>query len=145
MAGNNYFDKATVLAGLYTAMDFGAPNTASDKATFYMPRTVESDGNTDSYQVSYNPDNHRELGPLVKKTVPCAVEYLDAAGKEVNLGTINPSRVRLTVLGPDYQNIKGFEYVAISGQKFLYTKTEPIIALGSIDVAIIYCTAEDLM
>ncbi len=144
MAGS-YFDQAAVLAGLHTAMDFGSPNTTSDKATFYMPRTVTTGGARDSYNVPFNPEEPRVMGPLVKKTVACAVEYLDAAGKEINFGTINASRVRLTVLGPEYVQIKGFEYVAISGSKFLYTKTEPIIALGSIDVAIIYCTAEDMM
>jgi hypothetical protein len=143
MAGS-YFDQAAVLAGLYTAMDFGSPNTATDKATFYMPRTVSGSGNVDSYQVPMNPENHRTFGSLVKKTVPCAVEYLDAAGKDINFGVLNASRVRLTVLGPDYANIKGFEYVVISGNKFIYAKTEPIIALGSIDVAIIYAVAEDL-
>jgi hypothetical protein len=141
----SFFDQSKVLAGLYTAMEFGAPNNVADRATFYMPRTVDSPGNVDSYEVSYNPDNKRTFSPLVKKTVPCAVEYIDATGKEVNFGMVNPSRVRLTVLGPDYANIKGFEYVVISGQKFIYQKTEPLIALGSIDVAIIYAQAEDLM
>jgi hypothetical protein len=104
MAGS-FFDQSKVLAGLYTAMEFGAPNNVADRATFYMPRTVDSPGNVDSYEVSYNPDNKRTFSPL----------------------------------------IKGFEYVVISGQKFIYQKTEPLIALGSIDVAIIYAQAEDLM
>jgi hypothetical protein len=140
----SYFDQSTVLAGLHIAMDFGSPNKVSDKATFYLPQTVSGSGNVDSYQVPFNPENKRTFSPLVKKVVPCAVEYLDAAGKDINFGVLNASRVRLTVLGPDYVNIKGFEYVVISGNKFLYAKTEPIIALGSIDVAIIYCVAEDL-
>jgi hypothetical protein len=92
-----------------------------------------------------NPENKRSFSPLVKKTVRCAVEYIDAKGKEVNLGVINPSRVKLTLLGPEYAQVKGFEYVVVSGQKFIYQKTEPIIALGSIDVATIYAEAEDLM
>lgn len=139
-----FFDQTKVLAGLHLAMQFGAPNTVADRATFYLPRTVTTSGNKDQHNVSFNPDNARTFSSLVKKTVPCAVEYIDAAGKMVDFGTINASRVRLTLMGPDYVQIKGFEYVVISGSKFLYTKTEPLIALGGLDVAIIYCTAEDL-
>lgn len=138
-----FFDQTKVLSGLHTAMEFGQPNTVADRATFYLPRTVTASGNQDSDHVPFNPTHDRTFSSLVKKTVPCAVEYLDAAGKLENFGVINASRVRLTVLGPEYVQIKGFEYVVISGEKFIYTKTEPLIALGSIDVAIIYCKAED--
>jgi hypothetical protein len=140
-----FFNEQKVLDSLRLAMDFGSPNTVSDKATFYMPRTVSGSGNVDSYQVPMNPENNRTFSSLVKKTVPVALEYLDAAGKDINFGTLNASRVRLTLLGPDYLQIKGFEYMVVSGNKFIYSKTEPIIALGSIDVAIIYCVAEDLL
>lgn len=143
MAGT-YFNQAAVLAGLYTAMDFGAPNTATDRATFYMPRTVSSSGNQDSDGVPFNPSNGRVFGSLVKKTVPCAVEYIGGTGKDENFGVLNPDKVKLTILGPDFLNIQGFEYVVISGNKYLYVKAEPVIALGSIDVHQIYCRAEDV-
>lgn len=142
MAGS-YFNKARVLEGLYTAMDFGSPNLTSDKATFYFPRISSASGNVDSQGVPFNPATNRTYGPLVKKVVPCAVEYVDAQGKVENFGIIAPSRVKLTLLDPDYQKIKGFEYVAISGNKYLYRKTEPVIALGSIDVWTVHCVAED--
>lgn len=143
MSGN-YFNKSQVLSGLYTAMDFGSPNIATDKATFYMPRTSSASGNQDSDGVPFNPDNGRTFGALVKKTIPCAVEYLGGTGKDENFGVLNPDKVRLTILGPDFAAVEGFEYVVISGNKYLYQKSEPVIALGSIDVHQIYCRAEDV-
>lgn len=143
MAGA-FFDEATVLAGLHTAMGFGEPNTATDRATFYMPRSVTASGNKDSDGVPFNPNNSRTFSALVKKTVKCAVEFLGASGKDTNFGTLNPDKVKITMLGPDYILVEGAEYVVISGQKFLYWKREPVIALGSIDVHQTYWRSEDL-
>ncbi len=143
MAGT-FFDRTTVLQGLYTAMDFGAPNTATDKATFYMPRTITSDfSNEDEDMVPMNPNNKRTFGTLVKKTVRCAVEYQGGSGKDENFGVLNPDKVKITLLGPEFVQVEGFEYVVISGNKYLYLKSEPVIALGSIDVHQIYCRSED--
>lgn len=142
MSGN-YFDKAAVLAGLHIAMDFGEPNVTTDKPTFFMPRSSTAPGNKDQHGVPFNPDNKRTFSALVKKTVPCAVEYTNAQGKVENFGLINPSKVQITLLDPDYQRIRGCEFVTIGGQKFLYRKTEPPIALGSIDVWVLHFTAED--
>jgi hypothetical protein len=139
-----FFNQADVIAGLHLAMEFGSPNTAADKATFYMPRTVTSDfSNEDSRGVSFNPDDKRTFGALVKKTVPCAVEYMSSSGKDTNFGTINPDRVKLTMLGPDYLQVQRAEYVVIKGQKYLYWKQEPVIALGSIDIYQTYWRSED--
>lgn len=143
MAGS-FFNKQTVLDGLYVAMDFGSPNVAADKATFYMPRTFEAEGLTDSAGVPMNPDNQRTFGSLVKKTVRCAVEYMSGTGKETNFGDLNADKVKITLLAPEFAQVEGFEYVVISGNKYLYWKSEPVIALGSIDVHQVYCRAEDV-
>lgn len=145
MAGA-FFDKATVLAGLYTAMDFGSPNDAADKATFYMPRSVSlPDANRDQEHVPFNPAINRTFGALVKKTVRCAVEYEGKQGKDSNFGTLVPDVAKITLLDPEYQLMRGAEYVVVSGLKYLYWKREPTIALGSIDVHITYWRAEDVM
>lgn len=142
MAGS-YINKDAVLAGLHIAMDFGSPNNVADKTTFYMPRTSTASGNVDSHGVPFNASNRRTFSPLIKIVVPCAVEFQDARGKIETFGIINPSKVILTLLDPDYQKIKGFEYITIGGQKFLYRKTEPPIALGSLDIWNVHCTSED--
>lgn len=139
-----FFDKQSVLDGLRIAMQFGAPNNVSDRATFYLPRTSTAPGNTNEDGVPFNPQAHRTFSPLIKKTVPCAVEFESNSGKLENLGVINADRVKITLLDPDYQLMKGAEFVVIAGMQFLYWKTEPVIALGSIDVWTTYWKAQDV-
>lgn len=138
------FSAANVIAGLHKAMAFGAPNEDSDQATFVMPQTILSTtGPLDDENVPFNPSVTPVKSTISRRTVPCAYEYVDAQGKIENLGIINPSRVKITLLDDDYQEVKGFDYVVIGGQKYLYRKTEPPVALGSIDVWTVYCQAED--
>lgn len=144
MSGS-FFNKQTVLDGIRVAMEFGQPNTAADRATFYLPRVVTASGNKDSDSVPFNPANNRTFSPLVKKTVPCAIEFMSKSGKDTNFGTLNPDMVKITLLDPDYLIMAGAEYVVISGQKFLYLKSEPILALGSIDIHITYWESEDTL
>ncbi len=140
-----FFDRSSVLAGIHLAMEFGQPNTATDRATFYMPRTVTASGNLDQDDVPMNPNNLRNFSSLVKKTVKCAVEYFGAQGKDTNLGVMVPDKVKLTLLDPEFDQIEGFEYVVISGSKYLYWKSEPVLGLGAIDVHQIWCKAEDVL
>lgn len=145
MSGN-FFNQATVLAGIHKAMDFGSPNAVSDKATFFMPRSVTTAVvNKDADNVPFNPDAQRSYGALVKKTVPCAVEFLGSTGKDTNFGVLNPDKIKITLLAPDYIQVAGCEYVVVSGDKYLYWKSEPVIALGSIDVHQLYFKAEDVL
>lgn len=135
------------MAGLHTAMDFGSPNNVADKATFYMPRNVTlPDVNRDQEKVPFNPNVDRTFSSLVKKVVKCAVEYVPtrAGDEKTDFGILNPDKVKLTILGPDFVSISGFEYVVIGGNKYLYWKEEPLIALGSIDVHTVWCRAEDV-
>lgn len=137
------FDAVAVTAGLHKAMAFGAPSIETDRATFYMPRTVLNAAPADEQDVPFAPNVMPTLGPVVKATVPCAYEYLDAQGKMENFGLIIHSRLKITLLDVDYQQIKGFEYVVVESQKYRYQKTEPPVALGSIDVWTVYCQADD--
>lgn len=138
------FDASAVIAGLHKAMAFGAPSNDSDQATFVMPQTILSTtGPLDDEGVPFDPAVTPVKSVLSRKTVPCAYEYIDAQGKIENLGIINPSRIKFTLLDDDYQEVKGFAYAVVGGQKYLYRKTEPPVALGSIDVWTVYCQSED--
>ncbi len=137
------FDVSAVIAGLHKAMAFGAPSNVGDRATFYMPRATVSGAPADELDVPFSPSVIPTYAPVVRATVPCAYEYLDAQGKIENLGLIVHSRVKVTLLDVDYQQVKGFDYVVIEAQKFRYQKTAPPVALGSIDVWTVYCQADD--
>lgn len=138
------FDRDAVLAGLRTAMQFGAPSVAADRATFVMPRVkVDDEIPADEQGVPFDPDQRPVYLAPTKHTVPCAIDYDDAPGKLENFGIIAPSKILITLLGPDYNTVEGFEYVVIAGQKYLYRKTEPPVALGTLDVWTVHCQAED--
>ncbi len=136
------FNQAQVVACLHQAMGFGEATRAGDKATFYKVTQPEVVGPTDQEGLPFNPEVSRPstATPIV---VPCAIEFFDRAEDADSYGVLQASRVKLTLLDEDYQKVKGFRYVVAGGDKYFYAKTEPTIALGSIDVWIIHCTAQD--
>lgn len=137
------FDRDAVLAGLRAAMLFGAPTIPTDRATFVMPRSYTASVPVDQEGVTFDPNQRATFSSPAKHQVPCAIEYDDAAGKLENFGIVAPSKIRITLLGPDYNTVEGFEYVVIAGQKYLYRKTEPPVALGTLDVWTVHAQAED--
>lgn len=137
------FSAATVRAGLRTAMNFGLPTVTNDQPTFFMPQTVTSGDPLDDEGVPFAPASVLTTSTLVKKRATCAVEYVDGDGKIETFAVVNPSKVKLTFIDEDYKKIKGFEFCVIEGQKYYYARTEPPVALGTIDVYTIHCKSED--
>jgi len=136
------FNRAEVLAGLHQAMGFGEPTRVEDKATFVSFDQLADDVATDDDGVPFDANVRRTRTPRSQQ-VPCAIEWADVADGRGTFGTIAATKVVLMLLDPDYQKIKGFEYVVIGGDKYLYRETQPPIALGSIDVWMIHVSAED--
>jgi hypothetical protein len=54
-----------------------------------------------------------------------------------------PTRISITLLDEDYQRVRGFHFVVAGGDKYIYEKTEPPVALGSIDVWTVWAQSED--
>ena len=136
------FDAASVIAGLHRAMGFGEATRAGDKATFYKITHPEVAEPVDEEGVPFDPTVRRT--PIrTSIVVPCAIEFFDRAEAAESYGVVQPTKVKLTLLDEDYRKIKGFRYVVAGGDKYYHAKTEPPIALGSIDVWIIHCNAQD--
>lgn len=142
------FDAAKVTAGISKAMGFGEPTRTEDKAWFYFPTTrVSTDLTppaTDQDGVPF--DLTAQVTPTTTKArllVQCAVEYLDAQPTPERFGELTSSHIKITLMDADYQKVKGFSYVVAGGDKYLYQRTEPPVALGTIDFWFIHCTAED--
>jgi hypothetical protein len=136
------FDKARIMAGLKTAMQFGAPTRVEDQATFYKVVRTTDDVPRDDDFIPFDPDAARTAKPTGIR-VDCSVEYVDRSEVTEQFGTITPSRIKVTLLDPEYQKVKGFEYVVAGGDKYNYVSTEPPVALGNIDVWTVHCEAED--
>lgn len=137
------FDEARVLEGLKKAMGFGEPTRDADKVTFYFNERSQATGPVDEDGVPFDPEerivNERPEGVRAD----CAVEYVDRADQPQTFGSAAASRVILTLLDPDYQQVKGFAYVVAGGDVYRYRSTEPPSALGTIDVWTVICVAED--
>lgn len=137
------FDASKIITGLHKAMDFGAATRAADKAAFYtVTRTVPEDTVVDEDGIPYDPSVTVTV-TRTSKVVACAIEYTDRTDKFENFGVVNPSRIKITLLDPDYQQVKGFEYVVVGADKYIYRLTEPPVALGSIDVWTVHAVSED--
>lgn len=124
-------------------MNFGLPTVTNDQPTFFMPQTTTSTDPLDGEGVPYNPGSVLAVSALVKKRAACAVEYVDGDGKIETFAVVAPSKVKLTFIDSDYVTIKGFHFCVIEGQKYFYQRTEPPVALGTIDVYTVHCRSED--
>lgn len=134
------FDEARVIEGLRKAMGFGEPTRTEDKVTFYFnARSVSS--STDEDGVPFDPAT-RVVVDDTGVVKDCAVEYQDRAPKGETFGVVVPSRIIITMLDPDWQDVEGFAYVKAGGDTYWRSSVEPPIALGSLDVWQIICTAE---
>jgi hypothetical protein len=141
------FDAAAARAGILSAMSFGEPTRTEDKATFYFPKTRTSDPTdapVDQDDIPFDP-TVPVVAPDSKPhvQVPCAVEYVDASEQVETFGAARASRIKITLMDTEYQQVKGFAFVVAGGDKYVYDTTEPPVALGSIDIWTVHCTAED--
>lgn len=140
------FNSAQVIAGLHKAMGFGEPTRVGDKATFYFPVSYDWPPGTvlDEDGVPFDPTvmpvTNTVKAPL---KVYCAVEYFDRADKSETFGVFRPTRIEITLLDAEYQQVKDFAYVEAGGDKYVRRSVEPPVALGSIDVWTVTAVAED--
>lgn len=137
------FNADRIIAGLHKAMEFGAPTRTEDQATFYVVEDVTDDGvAVDEEGVPFDPDQRRETRET-PHVVPCAIELMDLADRTEGFGPLRFSRAEITLLDAEYQQVRGFAHVVIGGDRYFYVKTEPPVALGSIDVWTVHVSAED--
>lgn len=137
------FNAERVMAGLHKAMEFGEPTRAADKATFVkIAITTPAGSAVDGNGIPFDP-TQRPVRTPTRHTVACAVDHQGRADTAQNFGSLTSDRVEITLLDPEYQIVKGFDFVVIGGTKYLYSKTLPPEALGSIDVWTVICISED--
>lgn len=137
------FDPARVIEGLHKAMGFGEPTRTADKATFYFPKRSHIDSSTDDEGVPFDPTVRPKDISRPKQIVPCAVEFYMRGDTVETFGTLQSTRIKITLLDGDYQKVKGFAYVVAGGDKYIYDLTQPPDALGSLDVWTVWAIAED--
>lgn len=143
MASGVPFDRAAFRSGILTAMSVGLPEREADRPLFYFPAEVTSTVPVDSEDVPFDPTYTptRSAPPPVR--VDCAYEYQDREGRVMNFGVVTPSKVELTFLDAEYQQVKGFAYVVIGGVRYDYKRTAPPQGMVTETVWTVICEAED--
>jgi hypothetical protein len=137
------FDQARVIEGLKKAMGFGEPTRPEDKVTFFFNARSTPTGEVDEEGVPFDPNDHStNTREGETKVVDCVVEYQDRAPQAESFGVYVPARVILTMLDPDWQQVKDFVYVKAGGDIYHRSTVEPPVALGTIDVWSVICLAE---
>lgn len=138
------FDQADFESGIRTAMTVGLSPVIADRPIFVFAGTTTNVAPADSEQVPFDP----AATPVVVQGnritgVICSYEYVDATGQVVDLGTITPTRLRITMLDAEYQLVRGFDHVLIAGDRYNYRLTQPVVGMVDSAIWIVHCTAED--
>lgn len=138
------FNAAETRAQLQAAMQLGLPNDEDQRPTFYFPTDdsfVEASMSGAPWDWEATPlENNPDREPV---QVPCAVEV---SGIEIDLSTVgqfNPQRARLTILDEDFELVRGFHEVTMSGAIYRYSKLVQIIGLYDMDTYIVEVLARD--
>ena len=139
------FDASAVRAGLRLAMQVGMPVITDDQPTFFKPAAVTGDGahildqGGTPFDPSYRPTVARPVG--IK--VPCSMDYKDAAGNLVAMGSVSATGMVLTLLDEDYVKVKGFSYCVVAGVKYNYQRTDKPQGLVSVGIYTVHVLADD--
>lgn len=138
------FPANDVRAGLRTAFRVGMPPLTPDQPTFYIPvEQPTASESVDADDVPFDPDYVPPRTPPTAVKVDCSIEYFDGSGKLENFGVVAATKVVLTLLDVDYEQVKGFTYVVISGDRYWYRRTETTHGLVSVGLYKVHCEAED--
>ena len=163
MAGTNpQVNISEVRQAIQFAMRMGSPNRLEDKATFYFrqtrvwrdPSTASPDEPDGEVVVSprldqdgnpFNPDLKLHLegkAPVVLDEV--AVEFAIARPEELEVGSIRPTRVEITILDEQWRGISDAIEVSLqSGDRYYISYEKPVIGLFEMDVHQLVCYAKD--
>lgn len=136
------FNVERIRRGLLTAMEFGEPTRTEDKATFVTEAASTGVEPRDQEGVPFDP-TVRPARTTTSLAVPCAVAFVNRGDTNETFGVIQSTGVVITLLDAEYQQVKGFDYVGVGGDRYNYNKTAPPVALGSLDVWTVYATAVD--
>jgi hypothetical protein len=139
------FDANAVRAGLRLAMQVGLPVMTADQPTFFMPTTVTADGahaldqQGTPFNAAYRPTRVQPAGIQV----PCGIDYKDAAGNLVAMGSVSSTGMVLTLLDEDYATVKGFAYCVVAGIRYNYQRVDRPQGLVSVGIYTVHVLADD--
>lgn len=143
MAGTSRdFNAADFREGIAFAMEMGAAPLEENRLTFHFSSTLVYTGPVDGENVPFDADadlaSSETPDPV---TVPCAVKYYDREGLLTNLGIVQPTRIEVTLLDDDYEQVKEASYVTAGGDRYDYRRTEPPSGLFDVGLFVMHFAA----
>mgnify|MGYP001579973849 CR=1 FL=1 len=144
MAGTDpTFDADEFRQSIHAVMNLGAPPQTGDQVVFYFARSLVYNTPVDDENTPFDPAATVTEGPGQSVTVPCAIEYTDREGEPVPFGMVTATKLAVTLLDEDYDQVKGCAYVVAGGDKYLFRRTVPPVGLYSVGVYTMIFVAEN--
>ena len=135
------FPAAEFRAGIELAMTMGAAPAQEDRCAFHFAKTTVYAGAVDDEGVPLDPAATSVVTARASVRVPCAMQYLDAAGQVTAFGDLVPARLILTLLDIHQVQVEGFHHVVVNGHAYAYESTEPPRGLFDVGIFTHVCVA----
>jgi hypothetical protein len=144
MAGSSAdFDGDEFRTNIRMVMELGAAPKSSEQVIFCFPKQLIYNRPTDDENTPFDPTATVTQSPRREVRVPCAVEWIDHEGETVPFGTVTATKLNITLLDEEYDQVKGCSYVIAGGDKYLYRRTAPPVGLYDVGVYQMVFVAEN--
>lgn len=143
MAGTDPgFNAAEFRDAIHFAMQMGAAPDEAEQVQFGFASVLTFNGTADGDNVPFDPAATvtSVAPPLVH--VDCAVEYFDAENQPTNFGLMAPTRLAITLLDEEYDQVKEASYVLVHGDRYDYRRTQPPQGLFDVGLYVMHFTAQ---
>ena len=142
MAGTNAgFNAAEFREAIHFAMSMGAAPDESERITFHFPSTLTYNVPADGAHLPFDPSATITPETPDPVQVDCAVEYFDSENQPTNFGLLAPTRLAITLLDVDYDQVQDCSYVVAHGDRYDYRRTEPPSGLFDVGLYTMHFTA----
>ena len=141
----NLFPEKQFRDGIHFAMDMGDPDADRDTVHFHWDE-VRQYAIADSNNLPFDLDDPKTiLEPAFSKQTLAALEFVSRSTLSggTPVGQFDSHRVKITLLDTEYEEIKGFDWLDISGNKYDLDFVEPVIGLFGVSVYILHASARD--
>ena len=136
------FDAREFRDAIHFAMRMGAAPGSDDQVTFHFPSQLVYNTNVDGANVPFDPAATVTSSTPAPVRVDCAVEYFDVENQPTSFGLLAPSRLTITLLDVDYEQVKECSYVVVHGDRYDYRRTEPPSGLFDVGLFTMHFTAQ---
>lgn len=136
------FNAAEFREAIHFAMRMGAAPETDEQVTFHFASTLTYNLPGDGADVPFDPDATVTRTTPTPVRVDCAIEYYDAENQPTNFGLLAPTRLTLTLLDEDYEQVKDAAYVVAHGDRYNYRRTEPPSGLFDVGLYTMHFTSE---